>query len=110
MRRSKLRDRSLALAIGVVIAAAFLGAFVYWTLTYVHGTEACVLCDVERDVDRRGPFWMYSDPRPAHRFTTPAPNKAPCDEHTWQRVGCWVSGNWVACYGTARRSLAVTPR
>lgn len=83
-RQSDARSsRAVALLVGVLLAAGVVVGWIYWHQSYVHGVESCVRCDVRREVDRRGPFWIRSDPE------SRAVASEPCRAHSWVPTGCW---------------------
>jgi hypothetical protein len=94
-----LTTRLRAVVLGLGITAALLGAFTYSASTRVHGDEACSRCGVQRAVDRRGPYWAYSNPTPSRSRAWIEANVSPCTEHTWKRVGCRLDSGMYSRYG-----------
>jgi hypothetical protein len=89
------RRRIAALALGTLLSAIGLGAWVAWNETYVEGTERCGRCQRVREVDRRALIWFRSDPR--SDGLTPAESGA-CANHEWHRIGCWIVGSTSGLY------------
>lgn len=87
--------RALAVALGLALAGLALGGFIYWNVSYVHGSQECARCHWQRSVDRRGPFWFVSEPSAPARAERSA--EVACAEHDWKRVGCWFEGGMVRC-------------
>jgi hypothetical protein len=93
-----VRNRILAVLLGITLGAGIIAALKVWPYAYEHGREMCARCHATRKVDRYGPFWFRSTP------SVPA-SAVVCDEHDWRRVGCWTSGHGVSCYRSGGISL-----
>jgi len=82
-----IRYRIAAALLGVLLAGAAALACAYWQATYVHGTQSCSRCGVERTVDRRLWLWNVSKPTLPRRLAS-RPVEL-CAEHEWTQSGCW---------------------
>ena len=91
--------RLLAVLLGSALGAAAVGGVVHWWPTFEHGSEVCVRCGVEREVDRKGPLRSYSDPRPSRLRAWMEADISECAEHSWMRSGCWIGSRGTARYG-----------
>jgi hypothetical protein len=92
-----VRNRVLAVLLGITLTASLAGAFAYWEMTYVQGQETCANCRAQRDVARRGPFWFRSEPR------LRGAGSETCPEHDWVRTGCWSEDGSQGLYGPVPR-------